>query len=309
MRNQNNTLTNAKADLAAKEGDPSVLIVQLTQARNTAALEAVRLENTRLSTGSNAVNAYISLYENQENIKLQTAQVALDQRNLEVARARLQARNGTQLDVDKAQNSLAGSRQTLTDLQANQSVLSNRLETQLGRSLSGNLTVAELPALKTTSCKLEDLEKGLEARSVNVLQNAQQAALNELNVQLSDNDYTAPTTLRDNKTNLENARRNLETTRQNALTSLRDAWRQVQNAAEQVRLRNADLENNKKTLTQDQARFRSGTISRLALQQTEVATLRSAFQALQAENSYLRALGTLSTSAGVDCTGMMGGQG
>jgi hypothetical protein len=37
------TLKNAQADLAAKEADPSTLIVPLIQARNTATLNAVQL--------------------------------------------------------------------------------------------------------------------------------------------------------------------------------------------------------------------------------------------------------------------------
>lgn len=305
LRTQNATLVNARADLAAKEGDPSVLVLQLTQAKNTAALETVRLDSTRLSVASSVITAYANLYEAQENIELQTAQVALDGRNLEIARARLQARNGTQLDVDKAVNTLASSRQSLVDLQANLPVLSNRLETLLGRSLGGNLTLAALPQVTGNSCKLEDLEKGLEARLPNVLQTAQNVSLNQLNVQLSDNDYTAPSTLRDNKTNLENASRNLETSRQNAQTSLRDAWRNVQNAAEQVRIRSQDLTNARTDLTQAQTRFRSGTISRLQLQQTEVSTQRSAYQALQAQNNHLKALTNLSTQGGMDCTGLI----
>ena len=305
LRNQNTTLVNARADLAAKETDPSVLVVQLTQAKNTAALEAVRLDNTRLSVASSVITAFANLYETQENLELQTAQVALDGRNLEVARARLQSRNATQLDVDKAVNTLASSRQTLADLQANLPVLSNRLETLLGRNLGGNLSVAALPEVKNPTCKLEDLEKGLEARLPTVLQSAQNAALSQLNVQLSDNDYTAPATLRDNKTNLENATRNLETSRQNAQTSLRDAWRNLQNAAEQVRIRGQDLTNAQTDLTQAQTRFKSGTISKLQLQQTEVSTQRSAFQALQARNNYLKALATVSVQGGVDCTGLV----
>jgi outer membrane protein TolC len=305
VRNQSATLVNARADLAAKETDPSVLVVQLTQAKNAAALEALRLDNTRLNVASNVITAYVNLYEAQQNLGLQTAQVALDNRNLEVARTRLQTRNATQLDVDKAVNTLASSRQTLADVQANLPVFSNRLETLLGRSLGGNLSVAVLPEVKSTACKLEDLEKGLEARLPSLLQSSQTVALSQLNVQLSDNDFTPPTTLRDHKTTLENAQRSLEVARQNAQTSLRDAWRTLQNAAEQVRIRGQDLSNAQTDQAQAQTRFKSGTISRLQLEQTQVATQRSTFQALQARNTYLKALAAVSVQGGVDCTGLV----
>ena len=299
------TLENARADLSAKEADPSTLVVTMTQARNTFALNAAQVNAKRLEVMSNVTAAYLNLFEAQENVKLLEAQLALDTRNLEVAKAKLSAKNGTQLDVSRAESTLASSRQSLADAKAQLPILSNRLEPLLGVNASTNLTVANPPAFKEVKFDLNALENGLETRLPGVLQASQAVQLAELNVRLSDNDYTPPATLREAKTTLENARRTLTTTRASAVTQLRDAARTVANALERVRIAAKDLDNAEDALGQDQTRFKSGTISRVQLQTTEVSTLRSRNSYTQATNTYLRALAQLSTAAGLDQTGMI----
>lgn len=301
------TLQNAQADLAAKEADPSSLIVTLTQARNTATLSGAQFEAKKLEVAGNVLGSYINLFEAQENIKLQEAQVALDTRNLEVAKARLAAKNGTQLDVSKAENTLSSSRQSLADSRANLPILSNRLEVLLGSNSSGNLTVAPTPAFKEIKYDLAALEKGLENRLPSVMQVSQSVQLSELNVRLADNDYTAPSVLRESKTTFENAKRSLETTRSNAVTQLRDAHRNVQNALERVRISRADLENSESGFEQDQTKFKAGTISKLQLQQSEVSYLRSKYSLVQATNSYWRGLSNLSNAAAADVANLIPG--
>ena len=302
-------LDNAQADLRAKDSDPSTLVLQLTQARNTAELSGAQFSLKKLEVTQNLTSAYLSLFEGQENIKTLEAQAALDTRSLEIAKAKLAAKNGTALDVSRAESALSSSRQSLADAKAQLPILSNRLEVILGTASAGNITVTAPAATAFRERKLDvaALENGLEKRHPTVLQVAQSVVVADLNVQLADNDYTPPATLRDAKTNLENAKRNRDTARQNAVTGVRDAYRNVLNALERVRIAKVDLENAQDSLEQDQAKFKSGTISRFQLQQTEVATLRSRQSAMQANNNYLRALTSLSVSSGVDVAGL-GGQ-
>jgi outer membrane protein len=301
-------LENAQADLKSKESDPSTLVLQLTQARNSSELNTAQFNLKKLEVTQNVTSSYLSLYEAQENIKLLEAQLALDSRSLEIAKAKLAAKNGTQLDVSKAESTLSGSKQSLVDAKAQLPILSNRLEVILGTNSAGNIVVGAPPAFKERAINVTSLEANLEKRLPSVLQVAQLVTLSELNVQLADNDYTPPATLRDAKTNLENAKRNLVTAKSNAVTGLRDAHRSVLNSLERVRIAKVDLNNSEDGLNQDQAKFKSGTISRFQLQQSEVGTLRSRFSAAQANNNYLRALTSLSISSGVDVAGLVGGQ-
>ena len=89
------------------------------------------------------------------------------------------------------------------------------------------------------------------------------------------------------------------------MTQLRDAARGTLNALEQVRLRANDRENADEALSQDNLKFKGGTISRLQLQQTEVAALRSRFAYAQATNLYWRSVAGLSVASGVDQTGLL----
>ncbi len=300
------TLKNAQADLVAKQADSSTLVVTLTQARQTMVLNTTQLEAQKLGVMSNVLTAYLNLFEGQENIKVLTAQLDLDTRNLDVTKAKLAAKNGTQLDVSKAESTLSASKQNLVDAKAQLPILSNRLEVLLGANTT-NLTATAPPAFKETKIDQTALETGLEKRLPGVLQAAQTVELADLNVRLSDNEYTPPATLRDFKSQLENAQRTLDTTRTNAVTGLRDAARSVTNALEKVRIANQNLQNAESSLAQDQTKFKSGTISRLNLQTSEVTALNSRFAALQATDTYLKALAVLSVASGVDQTGLVKG--
>jgi outer membrane protein TolC len=268
-------------------------------------LEAARLQAKRIEVVGNVTNAFISLYEAQENIGVLEANVALDQRNLDVAKAKLAQKNGTQLDVAKAQNTLVSDKQSLSDAKANLPILSNKLEPLLGVGLNASLIAGDPPAFKEVKLDLAGLQNGLEKRVASVLQASQGVEIAALNVQLSDNDYTPPATLRDNKTTLENLKRTLETSRSSAITSLKDAYRSLLNSLERVKVADNDLDNQKEALTQDQVKYKNGTISKLQLEQTNVATLKSQYSYVQATDNYLKALNQVSSAAGTDVTGLV----
>ena len=297
------TLANARADLAVKEADPTTLIVPLTQAKNTVALNAVQLEAQKLSVFSSVLTAYINLFEAQENLAVLEAQTSLDLRNLEIAKAKLAARNGTALDVSKAESTVSSSKQSFADAKAQIPVLSNRLELVIGAK--GDLAASDNLAKLDVKLDAAALEAGLESRIGSVLQAAQNVSLAELNVRLSDNDFTPLNTLRDNQATLENSKRSLETSKANAVNTLRDAIRNASNARERVGISAKDLDNAKSNLEQDQARFKGGSISRITLQQTELAYTKALYSQTQAVDAYWRNLATVSTVSGVDVIGLV----
>ncbi len=297
------TLANAQADLVVKESDPTTLIVPLSQSRNTVALNAVQLEGQKLSVFSSVLTAYINLFEAQENLVVLEAQVGLDGRNVEVAKAKLAARNGTALDVSKAESTLSSSKQSLADAKAQIPVLSNRLELVVGAK--GDLEASEGLAKLDVKLDAAALEAGLESRIASVVQASQGVALAELNVKLADNDFTPLNTLRDSQASLENSKRSLETSKANAVNTLRDAIRNASNAKERIVISAKDLDNAKSNLEQDQARFKGGSISRITLQQTELAFIRAKYSQTQAIDAYWRGLATVSTASGLDVIGLV----
>jgi outer membrane protein len=299
------SLENAKASLVSTLADPSSLITQIMQSQNAVELQSVQLQAQRITVTGNVTTAYLNLFEAQENIAVLQATVALDQTNLNVAKAKLAQKNGTQLDVSKAENTLANDTQSLTNANNNLPILSNKLEPLLGLPLNSNLKATEPSAFKEVKIDLASLENGIEKRVSSVLQAAQSVEVADLNVQLADNDYTAPSTLRDNKTTLENARRSLDTSKANAVTTLRDAYRNVLNALELVKVAGKNLDNANTSLAQDSVKFKNGTISKVALQQTQNSKLQSEYSYLTTTNNYLKALNQVSVAAGTDVTGLV----
>jgi outer membrane protein TolC len=280
-------------------------VAQLLQSNQSVVLEGVKFSSKRIEVLGNVSTAYFNLFEAQENLKVLQAQLALDTRNFEVAQAKLAQKNGTELDVRKAQNTVASSRQNFTNAQAQLPTLSNRLETTLGLSLKGDLRVSEPAKFTEIKFDLAALEAGLEKNISSVLQSAQSVETQELNVRLANNDYTPANTLRDAKTNLETTKRTFDSTKKNAVTTLRDSSRNVLNALETVKLRQTDMQNDADSLKQDQQRFKNGTISRVALQQTELSAQRSEYNLATAQNSYFKAINSLSSAAGLDVSGML----
>jgi outer membrane protein len=305
IANSRASLETARADLTVKMADPTTLAAQMLGANQTLALEEVRFSSKRIEVLGNVSTAYFNLFEAQENIEVLQAQLGLDSRNLEVAQAKLSQKNGTELDVRKAQNTVASSRQNLANANAQIPTLSNRLEAVLGLGLKGDLRVSAPSKFAEIKFDLAALEAGLDKNVSSVLQSAQSVDTQELNVKLADNDYTAANTLRDAKTNLETAKRNFETAKKNAITTLRDSSRNVNNSLETVKLRQTDFQNDTDSLRQDQQRFKNGTISRVALQQTEVSAKRSEYNLFTAQNNYFKAINSLSSAAGIDVSKML----
>ncbi|MCS7058080.1 MAG: TolC family protein [Meiothermus sp.] len=299
------TLQNATLQLNALKADPSTLIVALTQAEQNARLAQVNLEATRLSVMQSVVNAYLSLYEAQQNVALYQAQVALNQRNLEVARARLAAGNATALDVARAQTTLDSSRQSLTTAQAQLPVLAAQLAALLGLSDLGNVAVAPPPSTPALQADLEALRKNLFERLPSVLQAQQAVELAQLNVKLADNDYTPAVQLNSARLNLENNLRALQTAQQNALTSLQNAYQAAQSAHKNIALAQANVTNAQKLVEQSQAALRAGTISALQLQTDQVSLKSAEYALVQAVSAYWKALAALSVAAGQDFTGLV----
>jgi outer membrane protein TolC len=299
------TLQNATLQLGALQADPSTLVVALTQARQNARLAEVNLEATRLSVMQSVVNAYVGLYEAQQNVGLFQAQVALNQRNLDVARARQAAGNATPLDVARAQTTLDTSRQSLTNAQSQIPILSAQLATLLGVSDLGEFTTVAPPAPPVLQADFQALSRDLFARLQGVLQAQQAVELSQLNVRLADNDYTPAVQLNTARTNLENHQRTLQTAQQNAQTSLTNTHQAAQHAHRTIALAQANLANAQRVVEQSQAALRAGTISALQLQTDQVSLRSSEYSLVQAQGSYWKALAAFSVAAGQDFTGLV----
>ena len=299
------TLQNASIQLEALKADPSTLVVARTSAQQAYDLAKANLEATRLSVMQSVVNAYLGLYEEQQNVELLQAQVALNQRNFDVAKARQSAGNATALDVARAQTTLDSSKQSLTNAQTQIPILSAQLAALLGVGSLGNFTAVAPAAPKNVQVDLAALNKDLFSRLPSVLQAQQAVDTAALNVKLYDNDYTPAVSLQAAKTSLVNNQRALVTAQQNVQTSLSNAYQTAQSYYKQISIAQQSVANAQKVVDQDQVALKAGTISALQLQTDQVSLKSAQYSALQAVDSYWKALAALSVAAGQDFTGLV----
>ncbi len=298
------TLQNAQATLRARQGDPSTLVADLTSAQNAVKLAQVNLANARLTVLQSVVNAYLGLYETQQNINLLTAQLNLDQKNLQVAQAKLQARTGTSLDVSKAQNTVNTDQQNLANANAQITVQATELARLFAQSTS-TLTLQAPPAPPKLTTPLATLTQGLNARLPSVVQAQQAVANDQLTVQTSNNDYTPRLTLQNAQADLQNDQRTLANTEKTAASTLKDSYSAAQDAYSRIAIQQKAVTNAQTTLTQAQARYKSGIISLVDLQSSQVALQSAKFTLTQAVDTYWKSLAALAAAAGSDVTGLV----
>ncbi|GMA14785.1 TolC family protein [Deinococcus metallilatus] len=299
-------LQKAQATLKATQADPSAIITTLTQAQQGAAAADATLAGTKMNVAQTVITQYMAAYEAAGRITLNEAQVALDERNLQIAQARLRARVATPLDVNRAQTSLNQNRQELADARAQLPVLEAQLARTLGLNVGTDLKLAAPPGPPKLSVTLAGLQNGLEKRLPTLVQAAQGAEFAALQVRISDNDYTPARTLQDAQTALANARRDLEGAQRGASTQVRDAYRAVQDAQQKVDLARQQAANAQTTLTQAQARLKAGTAAAVEVQQAQVQAQQASFGVTQAQDNLWRALAALSAASGNDVTGLVG---
>jgi outer membrane protein len=250
----------------------------------------------------------MALYEAQENATVVAAQLALDTRSLEITKARNEAGSATKLDISKAENQLKASKQSAQDLKAKMPVIASRLARLLGLPKGANIAVQAPKTGKIKPLDLNKLEANLDDRSPTLLEAAQAVELALLNLKLSDNDWTPVVQLRQAQTSLANAQRNFDGAQRGATTQLRDAFRANDDALEQAQIATQTRENAERTLTQDKSRLAGGTISKLEFLNSEIATVRARFQAIQANDGQLISLAALSVASGMDLLELGGAQ-
>lgn len=296
-------LEKAQAANRAAQADPSTLVAAKLNARNAEAEAQAQLRAAKLSTMQNTISAYTALLEAQENVNLQTLQVQVDSKAVQVAQVKLNIGNATNLDVNNAQNTLAASQQNLADGKAQVNLASAKLSTLTGLG-SGVRAGSAVTAPKLTKT-LANLQGGLSALSSLVAANNGVAAA-QLTVKLTDNDFTPARTLQDARTALANAQRSLDSAQKNANQTLASAYQNAQNTYELLGVAGSREAAAQKTYNQDAARLRSGTISAVELQNTQLILKKAQFARLQAQNNVLEALAALSVASGQNLTGIGG---
>ena len=296
-------LDKAQAASRAAQADPSALVAAKLNASGGESQAQAALRGARMNTMQSTVTAFTALLEAQENVELQTLQVAVDSKAVQVAQVKQTVGNATALDVEGAQNSLSGSQQNLADAKAQVSLASARLSTLTG--LGGGMRAGGAVSAPKLSTTLTKLQAGLNTLTPQVSAN-NDLAYAQLNVKLADNDFTPARTLQDARTALANAQRSVDSAGKTGIQTLASAYQTAQNSYELLSVAGAREAAALKTYNQDAARLKSGTISPVELQNSQLALKKAQYSRLQAQDNVLEALAALSVASGQNLTGIGG---
>ncbi|WP_291423169.1 TolC family protein [Deinococcus sp.] len=294
-------LNQAQGVLQATQADPSSLVTEKLSATNGVSLSQAQLRAAQLATLQTTITDYVNVLEAQENVNLQTLQVQVLTKALQVAKVKLSTGNATNLDVQTAQNSLSGGQQNLVAAQAQLNLASSKLATQMG--VSGPVRAAGAPNVPKLSTSLSSLQAARTRLSTLVAVN-NALAVAQLNVKLTDNDFTPAQTKQQAQTALANAQRNVTTAQQNTSQALSSAYQSALNTTELLKVTQSKEAAAQKQYTQDAARLKSGTISAVELQSSQLTLKQAQYARLQAQDNVLSALAALSVAAGQNLTGI-----
>lgn len=291
-------ITSAANTLRAVQADPSTLATALLAAEQASALARAQLTAAKLTATQNATVAFIALYQSQELITLNQLQTVIDSKNLQVAQVKLSTRSGTALDVQNAQNTLYSSRQNLTAAQSQLLVNRQKLANVIARP--GQYLVVTPPAVPAAPQNTA-LSSGYAA----LLKDQQAVDTAALAVKLADNEFTARVTLEQARTALSNAQSTLASDQKTLLTTLTTAQSTAEASQASYRAALQGEANALAAYTQDTVRLRSGTISGVALLQSQLVLAKAQYARVQALVSAWQALAALGTASGRDVTGFV----
>ncbi|WP_424950913.1 TolC family protein [Deinococcus sp.] len=298
VRDAQTGVTSSASTLKAVQADPSTLASVLLSAQQAYTLAQAQLTQARLTATQNAVNAFTALYQTQELIDVDQLQITVDTKNLQVAQVKLSTRNGTALDVQTAQNTLNTSRQNLTDAQAQLVVNSQKLANVIGKPGSyAASTPPGAPAARQNTA--------LSSTYPTLLKDQQAVDTAALSVRLADNEFTARVTLDQARTTLSNAQSTLATDQKTLLTTLATAQSTAEAAQATYSAALQTEANTQASYRQDTVRLSSGTISAVALGQSQLALKKAQYARAQALVSVWQSLAALSTASGQDVTGLV----
>lgn len=299
IRTAQANLNKAHALQTATLADPSALALTKKNAESSVKTAIAQLQAARLGVLQNTITAYTGLLEIEQTQEIQSLQLKADERALAVAKAKLSMGNATTLDVQNAQAALIGSRQTLTDTDAQLTLAKAKLAALFGQPVSN---VTRLPTPVKVNVSREKLSQ--DTRGLPAMVEAQEAVSQaELTVKLADNDWTPARTLADAKTNLANAERSLEAVSTNTAQQLAAAYQATEAAYDALLTAHNREAIALKTYQQESAKLKGGLISVLELEQAQLGLARAQQARLQAHHRYVQSLAALSVASGRNVTG------
>ena len=291
-------LEDARQSLLEKEGDPTTLIVALTQARNNLSYAQAQYNYVMLQVTQTVRSNYLSVLEAQNQLNLAKKQLEVANENLKAVKTRRTLGNATDADVLQAENNVISAQNAVVSAEANLKSATDKLLLSIGMDTSTSVVLAE-PTFKEVKIDIEALKKQAQNNLPTVVQAKNSYELAKLQYELANNEYTPQSQIRSAQLALASAQDSLKQVLDNLDLSINTAYLNVLNALNQVKLQEKNLALARKNLETDNARLKVGTITKLQLMNTESALISAENNYKSSVYNYLKALDALSLAVGV----------
>lgn len=291
-------LEDAKQSLLEKEGDPTTLIVSLTQARNNLAYAQAQYNYVKLQVTQTVRSNYLAVLEAQNQLNLAKKQLEVANENLKAVKTRRSLGNATDVDVLQAENNVVSAQNAVASAENNLKSAIDKLLLSIGLDTSTSVVLTE-PSFKEINIDIEALKKQAQDNLPTVVQAKNSYELAKLQYELANNEYTPQSQIRSAKLALESAQDSLKQVLDNLNLSINTAYQNVLNALNQVKLQEKNLALAKKNLEVDNARLKVGSITKLQLMSTESSLISAENNYKSAVYNYMKALDALSVALGV----------
>lgn len=220
-----------------------------------------------------------------ENL-LQVAQEALEsaERHEEVAKKKLAAGTVTKLDVIKATRNVLSAQANITQARHGRDLALMKFRQSLGVKLDAPVYPAGSAfGFEPVTLNLEDDLAFALANRMEIQQLKVALEVAEKNVELSDNDYTAPLTLEQAKINLEKAKLQYEQARDGLILEINQSYLAVIDAAERIKALEKGVEEAEETLRLSELSYEADMITSNEVQDAQIGVT-------QAKTEYINAV-------------------
>jgi outer membrane protein TolC len=291
----------ARSDLKAAnekneriKSDPLTIKPELLEAQLGLESKTINLTATKLEVRKAMYQEVFAWLEAREALAISKLRTDLANANLNAATVRFKSGAINQLELNRnegeAKNALIDQENAATDLEG----AANAIKVRLGELPRLPFALEAMPKPQRTS-----FEVAL-AQHPRVVQARAQVDRGRLDLEIKDNEFSAPVDISNAKTNLLNAQQGLEDSKAQVKTAFSGAWDAYENSIKAVPVRERSRTVAKQELAAQQSRLSKGLVSKLAVQQAQIGFAQAELALMQAQGRLVMAVLGLASAANLE---------
>jgi outer membrane protein TolC len=254
----------AKIRLEQLKSDPYAIKPALLEASTSLEIAEARVIAARLDVRRSVLQDAFLWTNTGRAVEIAIARLNVANVNAKAANARFKTGAITSAELDRAEADLGSSQTELLNAKAEFMAATEVLRDRLGFIPDENTSV-----LLTPRPEKQILEKNIE-NSVRIIEARSGVARAKLDLEIKDNEFTAPIEITEAKRVLTNAERNLADARNTIKTTLVTRWEAFQTAMNIIAARDRTVTLAKDELKTQSERFNRGLVSQLVVLQAKV---------------------------------------